>query len=716
MFKLRLTGAIVLSAIIVISTACGGAGSSSGGTAPDGSSVHSSIFVSKSAIAPGATCANGGVQIDMGFDNNGNGVLDTAEITQTDYVCNGKDSLIKVTSEPAGSNCHFGGQKIETGLDTNGNNVLDAAEIQSSNTSYICDADPGTTPYVIYSTPQPNLSAARNEITKFDFYFNEVMDPATIIAANVMLKDEKGNTIPSTIVHNEKHVTITPNNKLPLGKVTAHIYQNVKSISGAAMQFNYQCTVNLNLAWGTPQMIENSTVPVISRINAETLSSYYPPLRLATDPSGNIAAIWMQDGLRANSYTPGSGWGTSQSISTGTPYFNLAIDAIGNVTFVYLQSDGTRDNLWAMRYTSGSGWGTAQLIETNNAGSVNMYYKIATDDTGNATVVWSQSDGTRDNLWANRFSAGSWGTAQLIETDNAGSVIYSNFINSYTNLAIDTAGNVTAVWAQSDGTRDNIWANRFSAGSWGTAQLIETDNSGRAIKPEIVCDIIGNVTAIWAQYDGTRDNLWANRFSAGSWGTAQMIETDNSAVGDSGKLVVDTSGIVTAVWLQSGLRTNRCTAGIWGIAQPIDTNTSINTDFSLGNNSIGNITAVWTQTISGSTNLCANSYIPGSGWGSPFYFDNSTYGFIRLKVAIDSAGYATAVWTEFDSTGTRQNLYADCYTPGNGWGTPLLLKTKSSTADIYRPSIGIDPAGNATVIWPQDDGNNSINMWATSIH
>ncbi len=696
MFKLRLTGAIVLSAIIVISTACGGAGSSSGGTAPDGSSVHSSIFVSKSAIAPGATCANGGVQIDMGFDNNGNGVLDTAEITQTDYVCNGKDSLIKVTSEPAGSNCHFGGQKIETGLDTNGNNVLDAAEIQSSNTSYICDADPGTTPYVIYSTPQPNLSAARNEITKFDFYFNEVMDPATIIAANVMLKDEKGNTIPSTIVHNEKHVTITPNNKLPLGKVTAHIYQDVKSLSGATMQFNYQCTVNLNLVWGTPQMIENSG-GVFSYQTAQARPSYDPAFRLVTAPSGNISAAWIQNGLRANCFTPGSGWGTSQLIINIDTYFDIAIDTSGNTTIIYLQSDGTRSNLWAIRYTNGSGWGTAQLIETNNAGSVQTGAKVITDSAGNTTVVWPQYDGTRYNLWANRFTAGIWGTAQLIETSDAGNIIPVGI-----NLVADTAGNVTVIFLLDDGTRYNLWANRFSAGNWGTAQLVETNNTGSvdSYKINLVTDIVGNVTAVWGQSDGTRNNIWSNRFSAGIWGTAQLIEFDNSVSAINGDLVVDASGNVTAVWIQNGIRSSLYTGGSWSTVQLIENNSTI-ADLKLGNTSTGNVTAVWTQTIAGFKNICINNYIPGVGWGSSLYYDFSkNYISQDLRIAIDSLGFVTTVWTE-NYGSFNNNLLANCYSPGSGWGTAIPLVTINHSSK-YMPLISMDSNGNITVVYPQN--------------
>ncbi|MCP4130957.1 MAG: hypothetical protein GY754_08245 [bacterium] len=36
-------------------------------------------------------CPNGGVSIDSGIDENGDGVLDPDEVDNTDYVCNGED-------------------------------------------------------------------------------------------------------------------------------------------------------------------------------------------------------------------------------------------------------------------------------------------------------------------------------------------------------------------------------------------------------------------------------------------------------------------------------------------------------------------------------------------------------------------------------------------------------------------------------------------------
>ena len=69
---------------------------------------------------------------------------------------------------------------------------------------------------------------------------------------------------------------------------------------------------------------------------------------------------------------------------------------------MWVQSDGTMHNIWANRYVSGVGWQTAELIETDNAGSA-YYSQIAIGQDGNAVAVWRQSDGIRDNIWANRY-------------------------------------------------------------------------------------------------------------------------------------------------------------------------------------------------------------------------------------------------------------------------------------------------------------------------
>lgn len=92
----------------------------------------------------GDNCENGGVKVDIGIDNNSNGTLDGNEILSTNYVCNGVDgntSLTSVTSEPAGDNCSNGGVKIDSGIDTNGDGTLDSTEITT--TAYVCNGIDG---------------------------------------------------------------------------------------------------------------------------------------------------------------------------------------------------------------------------------------------------------------------------------------------------------------------------------------------------------------------------------------------------------------------------------------------------------------------------------------------------------------------------------------------------------------------------------------------
>ena len=54
----------------------------------------------------------------------------------------GKNSLVSVSDESAGSNCTYGGKKLSSGTDTDGNGTLQTSEI--TGTAYICNGAPGS--------------------------------------------------------------------------------------------------------------------------------------------------------------------------------------------------------------------------------------------------------------------------------------------------------------------------------------------------------------------------------------------------------------------------------------------------------------------------------------------------------------------------------------------------------------------------------------------
>lgn len=142
------SGAFAL-AVAALLAACGG------GDAPVSDGVKSAnaaraeaTLYRVSAEPMGLACAAGGIRIEAGLDTDGDGTLATAEVSATQFVCNGTlgapgaagtagtPALVRLVPEPAGARCAAGGTLVQAGADANRNGVLDAPEIASE--SAVC--------------------------------------------------------------------------------------------------------------------------------------------------------------------------------------------------------------------------------------------------------------------------------------------------------------------------------------------------------------------------------------------------------------------------------------------------------------------------------------------------------------------------------------------------------------------------------------------------
>ncbi|MDH3364991.1 MAG: hypothetical protein OEM29_03160 [Thermoplasmata archaeon] len=302
-----------------------------------------------------------------------------------------------------------------------------------------------------------------------------------------------------------------------------------------------------------------------------------------------------------------------------------------------------------------SGWGTAAPIGSDDSGSA-LYPQVAVDDSGNAMVVWQQYDGVRNNIWSNRFTVeAGWGEAALLETNNSGDAVKPQ-------IAVDNSGNATAVWQQDNGTRYCIYSNRYVVGTgWGSAKLIESNDSEGAFNPQIAVDDSGNATVVWEQDDGIYDDsIHSNRYTVGTgWGSATLIGGtanyywDEHAVDP--KVAVDGSGNAMAVWMQYGFN--------WG--------------------------SVW-----------SNRYEAGTGWGTASLIETGTCVLLAAEpeVAVDDSGNAISVWSGADNF--RHCILSSRYVVGMGWGDPTLVEV-ADTGDNFFPHIAADASGNAMVVWQQ---------------
>ena len=113
---------------------------------------------------------------------------------------------------------------------------------------------------------------------------------------------------------------------------------------------------------------------------------------------------------------------------------------------------------------------------------------------------------------------GTWGSAAIIDA-GANNALFPQ-------VSFDSAGNAIAVWYQYDGTHNRIYANRYVAGTgWGSAAIIDA-GANNAYDPQVSFDSAGNAIAVWYQSDGTHWRIYANRYVAGTgWGSPAIIDT-----------------------------------------------------------------------------------------------------------------------------------------------------------------------------------------------
>lgn len=356
---------------------------------------------------------------------------------------------------------------------------------------------------------------------------------------------------------------------------------------------------------------------------------------------------------------------------------------------------------------SGFVWGTAVLIETDDAGAASSP-QVAIDPQGNAIAVWQQSDGTRRNIWANRFVPGvGWGTAVLIEADDAGSA-------RWPQIAVDPQGNAIAVWQQWDGTRTNIWANRFvSSVGWGSAEPLEIDHSS-ARKPQIATDPQGNAIAVWSQ----SDSIWANRFVPDvGWDRRTGLLETKAGLAALPQVAIDPQANAIAVWQQSdftrfNIWANRFVPDVgWGTPRLIEADDA-GSAFSpqVAVDPPGNAIVVWHQEDGMRTSsIRATRFVPDIGWGLSELLETNDAGPARWpQVAVDPKGNAIAVWHQWD--GTRRSIWANRFDSSVGWGSAELLDNSRSEAS--NPQIAIDPEGNAIAVWHQQNDANGYDIWA----
>lgn len=422
-------------------------------------------------------------------------------------------------------------------------------------------------------------------------------------------------------------------------------------------------------------------------------SDQHDETKIASNEAGLMILVWGQhDGtkyvLKAKRYAPGTGWEPQETIDMCHDWrfnhYSVVMDRSGAAVVAYSKKEDGHWHALASRFEPGIGWSKPEFLEEHETRGA-FAPSLAADKMGNTMAVWSQSDGNELSIWSNMYIAGAgWTGAELVEQNNTGHA-------SNPKVVMYGTGKAVAVWEQSDGRRQAVWASRFlPASGWGLASVGDTDSSGSAKASQVVVDPEGNAIVVWAPWDGETYSVWANQFgSASGWGVPEPIEANpGSRTSLHPKVVVDSFGNATVVWQESldDMRTdiwaNRFESGRrWlgtELIEHIDPAPSLFQDVAVDPN--GHVVAIWTQKSDGHVNLWSNTYKPGAGWQAQNLVENLEAGDAGSAVlAMDSYGRAIAAWRHYFVN--FHEYYAAQYMPtgplpslvANGSGGPVFV-------------------------------------------
>lgn len=109
----------------------------------------------------------------------------------------------------------------------------------------------------------------------------------------------------------------------------------------------------------------------------------------------------------------------------------------------------------------------------------------------------------------------------------------------------------------------------------------------------------------------------------------------------------------------------------------------------------GNAIAVWSEYGSPGA-VWSSRYAEGTGWDDTTRIDARTGAVDGLSVAVDAAGNAIAVWIQPSSGGSAASVWTNRYEVGSGWADPHVIGTGKS--NLHGPKIAMDAMGDALVV------------------
>jgi hypothetical protein len=241
--------------------------------------------------------------------------------------------------------------------------------------------------------------------------------------------------------------------------------------------------------------------------SAETISApgdnSYAPV-VAMDDRGGVVASWQSsDGgflvVQAALRTSAGDWSVPEPLSGRGRHATrpvVAMDANGNALVGWVRYNGSWFAAQVARRNGGEAWSPPQNLSERGGNAVGL--DLAMNRRGDAVVTWVQGQlTTLGNLWSSFRPAGAERWSRIPVT--------YGWRGLQTRIALDEAGNATAVWAG----EMSISASFKPVGQpWQQNYLLSSYEHATA-HPAVTTQAPREATALWVQAETADDHIQA---------------------------------------------------------------------------------------------------------------------------------------------------------------------------------------------------------------
>jgi hypothetical protein len=366
----------------------------------------------------------------------------------------------------------------------------------------------------------------------------------------------------------------------------------------------------------------------------------------------------------------------------------------------------------------------SQAVRISPTGTNVWMPRIALNNTGDAIITWSQSDGDGCGqiFKAERRSGGPWEFPK--DRDDYISIIdylgpdYDPEDAGYPQVAIDDNGRAIITWEQDMASNFDDLIYRFlyrmeykSGDGWGSPRLIGGDWIGGS---QVALGNNGNGIIGWGYHHiETHNVLFTESRAGGSWTHFNRIMghepgAQRVAVNDEG------NGILVWCDLAEGARSSQVyyieyrNNGDWtdpsGINPSERSAGSPRVAMSNGSNGNGDGIITWLQSDGGFSRIYCIAYRDGGDWTANPPISPSETDAYNHHVAVNDNGNAIIVWEQDDDTASHRISLSE-YRNGGSWSTPAPISPDG--AEARNPHLLMNNNDDAIITWCQyDDTGN----------